>query len=170
MDFYSESMNYDYFDRRFGKPSLKKCIDGQFTGSNKCCGFCNYSGHPGFLTQRNIADHWCLEKQCQYFVPKVKMTAVKRKDTAGTLLKQAESIVLTETNQFEGFRITGLKWESSVIVINYVSVSMYNLIPIAKIIENKVNTAVRFNMLQCDYAEAISFIFGKGVAKMAFSR
>lgn len=50
----------------------RRCIDGRITGSNKCVGYCQYLGHPGFLTEKNRREHDCLGKGCRYYVPKVK--------------------------------------------------------------------------------------------------
>lgn len=53
-----------------------KCINGRVTGSNKCVGYCQYEGHPGFLTKELRKQHNCIGKECYYYIQKRKTTAV----------------------------------------------------------------------------------------------
>ena len=52
----------------------RRCINGKVTGSNKCVGYCQYYGHPGFLTKEQRKQHDCIRKKCDYYVEKQKKT------------------------------------------------------------------------------------------------
>ncbi len=45
-----------------------RCIDGRLKGCGKCVGYCQYGGHPGFLTEKLKEKHQCTEKECGYFI------------------------------------------------------------------------------------------------------
>ena len=69
---------YSSFENRFS-PFEKsfinhtgKCIDGRITGSNKCIGYCQYEGHPGFLTKELRKEHNCVKKGCYHYIQKPK--------------------------------------------------------------------------------------------------
>lgn len=47
-----------------------RCINGMVTGSNKCVGFCSYSGHPGYLTQDLRKRKNCIKKECRHYLTK----------------------------------------------------------------------------------------------------
>lgn len=167
MEMYYNSFCYDDFNYRFGTPSHKKCIDGRFTGSNKCCAFCNYAGHPGYLTKDHIERHECIEKKCLYYIEKINKPSIKKTDVNKELFHTIEAIILNETSDYDGFKLMGLRWEGASVVINYVSIAEYNLNFIAKKIENDINITVRFNMIKCDYVQAIGLIFGNNVANLS---
>lgn len=163
MDTYINENSYEYFNTHFGKPTEKKCIDGRITGSNKCCGFCNYAGHPGFLTQRNIADHQCLKKECMYFIERTRKKRVFR-NAVGRTIREIEFLALSEITKFEGMKIIQAKWNTTEVVLQYVSIVDYNLSAIEDKIESISNVSVRFQQIPCDYLIAVGIIFGKSVA------
>ncbi len=62
---YYETINWGSHDRR--------CIDGHITGSNKCVGYCEFCFHSGYLTEKLREKKDCLEKGCNYYLPKIKL-------------------------------------------------------------------------------------------------
>ena len=66
----SEWRNYKKIEDQKGSGYNRKCIDGRITGCSKCVGYCEYDGHPGFLTEKLRRKHDCLNKQCYYYIAK----------------------------------------------------------------------------------------------------
>ena len=60
---------YSFYDER-SSVHRRRCINGKITGSNNCCGYCEYNGHPGFLTPELARQHRCEEKSCWYYKEK----------------------------------------------------------------------------------------------------
>lgn len=50
----------------------KRSINGSIVGCSKCVGYCQYSGHPGFLTAEQRKQHNCIHKSCNYYLSKPK--------------------------------------------------------------------------------------------------
>ena len=63
---------YIEMEDRFGRGHDRRCIDREYTASSKCIGCCLYERHPGFLTEKLMAEHCCLEQDCKYFLQKPK--------------------------------------------------------------------------------------------------
>lgn len=57
-----------------------RCIDGRTTGLNNCVGYCQYNGHPGFLTRDQRMQHNCIKKNCDYYIPKQKRIESKNQN------------------------------------------------------------------------------------------
>ena len=53
-------------------PHCRRCIDGKITGCGNCVGYCQFWGHPGYLTKELRKEHNCIKKGCNYYIPKVK--------------------------------------------------------------------------------------------------
>lgn len=68
----TEQNRYELYEKRSPSQYVRRCIDNTVTGSNKCTGYCQYSGHPGFLTYKHQKEHNCIEKQCFYYLEKPK--------------------------------------------------------------------------------------------------
>ena len=64
-------MTYRYYEKKY-TVHRRPCIDGKFTGSNKCTAYCKCALHPGFLTKDLEISHECARKQCNHYIPKVK--------------------------------------------------------------------------------------------------
>lgn len=61
---------YAFFEKKSPSNYTRRCIDNSIIGSNKCVGYCQYDGHPGFLTKSLLKKHNCIEKECYHFVKK----------------------------------------------------------------------------------------------------
>ncbi len=114
---------YSFFEKKCASPHRRRCIDKTVTGSNKCVGYCQYGGHPGFLTEELRKAHDCIRKGCLYYVEKEKQRQIKWScvgDSAKALLK----IAAEKTENYEGMRIMRAqqkdkcKW-----VLKYITIS-----------------------------------------------
>lgn len=68
---YSTDSRSKPFDNN-SSPHRRRCIDGSVTGYGKCVGYCDFDGHPGYLTKELRKDHQCLAKECRYYLQKAK--------------------------------------------------------------------------------------------------
>ena len=60
---------YEYYNEKYSVHH-RRCIDGKYTGGNRCKGYCEFYQHPGFLTAELMAAHRCQEKGCPYLQQK----------------------------------------------------------------------------------------------------
>ena len=63
---------YARMEERYGRGHERRDIDRKYTASSKCIGCCLYEEHPGFVTEKIMAKHRCLEQDCRHFLPKPK--------------------------------------------------------------------------------------------------
>ncbi|MBR3431358.1 MAG: hypothetical protein IKG87_14795 [Clostridia bacterium] len=61
---------YSQMEERYGRGHQRITIRRKVTASSKCRGFCFYDYHPGFLTDQEMANRHCEERNCEYFLPK----------------------------------------------------------------------------------------------------
>ena len=93
---FTEKM-YSAFEK-YNSPSeyTRRCINGKTIGCNKCVGYCQYEGHPGFLTKEQRQQHDCIGKECRYYVakPKKQRCEVRTfKEKINAVLEFAQSII-----------------------------------------------------------------------------
>ena len=70
---YSTDINrYLQIDKKGGSGYNRRCIDGKTVGCSNCVGYCQYKGHPGFLTKDQREKHNCIGKGCDYYIDKQK--------------------------------------------------------------------------------------------------
>ena len=58
------------FDRNRMSRDHNRTISGQNVGCSRCVGYCQFSEHPGFLTEKQRAEHNCIGKGCNYYIAK----------------------------------------------------------------------------------------------------
>lgn len=119
---YSTNQNrYAQYEKQNHSKHNRRCIDGTVTGCNKCVGYCQYRGHPGFLTAKQRLEHDCIGKQCFYYIPKPPKEKEMPKhfvDLSSTILTMVHRAMIedggvrvirvenTEFNQYKAFYIT----------------------------------------------------------------
>lgn len=70
---YSTVINrYEYYEKNSPSVYARKSIDGSIVGCSNCVGFCQFEGHPGFLTKKQRKQHNCINKKCFYYISKPK--------------------------------------------------------------------------------------------------
>lgn len=61
---YSTVINrYEYYEKSSPSVYARKSIDGSIVGCSNCVGFCQFEGHPGFLTKKQRKQHNCISKK-----------------------------------------------------------------------------------------------------------
>lgn len=120
------------------------CINGSITGCGKCVGYCQYQGHPGYLTAQLRKEHKCLEKECFYYVPKPTRERAQHKDSA--FLDMLLSSAIQRSVEMEGLRVMSVheQGENSWL-FNYVTIS--DEYPIHELVHG----------LECDFHGAVTF-------------
>lgn len=116
---------YALFEGRSSSKFTRRCIDGHITGSNKCVGYCQYEGHPGFLTGELMEKQNCREKGCAYFIPKPKREheIVTTDEMCPLILSHCKKALANN----EGVRIMDVKnTEFSQYTITYISITNEN--------------------------------------------
>lgn len=66
----SESSLYEKYERQRDSKYNRVCIDGSVTGCGRCVGYCQFNGHPGFLTEKHLKQRNCIKKDCNYYIAK----------------------------------------------------------------------------------------------------
>ena len=61
---------YERLKSRFGRGHDLKFIDGKYTASCKCTGFCTFEKHEGFISQKLMEKHNCKARDCRHFLEK----------------------------------------------------------------------------------------------------
>jgi len=137
----------------------RTCINGRVTGCGKCVGYCQYEGHPGYLTEQLRREHKCLEKECFYYLQKpayVRRTPHNFR-SADALLKVAEQ----RSAHMEGLRVINVQecrpghWQ-----FNYVTISNdYPLDELAYTLSNELNGEVSFRKLDYSFDRCVQLIW-----------
>lgn len=68
----TEKNKYKLYEKHSPSQYTRWCIENKVTGCNKCVGYCQYHGHPSFLTQTQRKYHDCIKKDCHYYSSKQK--------------------------------------------------------------------------------------------------
>lgn len=157
--FTTEKHPYTEMETRFGKSHVRKTIDGHRVGCSKCIGFCQYDGHPGFLTYEQLKKHDCIGKKCFYYISKPakdKMPPEKENkdkrivDAANECINSQEGIRFLDAIQCEL-----KKWQLGYITIT----NDYSLSDTKEILERQFGCEVIFSKKQYSYERCIQLLF-----------
>lgn len=134
------------------------CIDGSVHGCGVCKGYCSFREHPGYLTQKHIASHRCLEKGCYYFVQKEKRQPIQKPvDKSDKLMRTAAAA----TTHMEGLKVlraenTGLgHW-----TVYYIAIANYVVDEIEKAVSSACGETICFRKLPYSFDNAVKLIMG----------
>lgn len=153
--------NYLYYDMKCGSTHNRRCIDSRIAGCGNCVGYCQYTGHKGFLTKEQRKIHNCIEKGCVYYLPKI-----KRECSPKAMNTDSQKIVELATGQlseYEGIRVMDAKkcseggW-----LLKYITLTNGYLIEALerKLTEVIGEPALIIN-LNCDFDRAAQLIFAQ---------
>ena len=132
---YSTDFNkYRLFENKSTSLYERRCIDGNIVGCSRCVGYCQYSGHPGFLTEDLRKKHNCINKKCFYYIEKQKVqdgNSETKINTSDFLMSIAKDII----KPYEGMRILRAQQNNDDWALKYITIS--NEYPI-EFIEKKI--------------------------------
>lgn len=156
----SETNIYVEQASQYGSSYIRKTIDGRQVGCSKCVGFCQYDGHPGFLTAEQRDQHNCLQKNCYYYVSKPakeKKRSISKNITCNILSVANENIV-----QQEGIRfLNAVEYEYGKWHLEYVTITNeYSLTSVQKLLEDTFNCEIVFSRKKYSYERCIQILFG----------
>jgi len=149
---------YSQLERRCRSKYERVCINGKTTGCGNCVGFCTYTGHPGFLTEKLRADHDCIAKGCFYYVAKPVKSRTKKDlcSFENDLLGAAKAM----SADMEGLRILRSihagdnEWE-----LHYISISSeYSLSTVASTLETRLGCKITPIQLNYSFDRCVQLI------------
>lgn len=156
--FSTEIDRYTFFEKKSPSNYTRRCIDNSITGSNKCVGYCQYDGHPGFLTKDLLNQHNCIEKKCYHFIKK------SGKDKPFNNSQDISSLILTHAkNTFsssEGIKIIHVKnTEYKNYTISYITITNeYNFNDYISTALDIFDVNITFVRLNYDYETCATLI------------
>lgn len=160
-DFAKPSELYANYEQKSKSKINRRCIDGSITGCGNCIGYCQYSGHPGFLTSKLRTKHNCIEKGCFYYIEKPVKN--KQKPVLDAEKHNLLSAARDKTASMEGIKIMdavnmGFKeWE-----LYYISISnAYQLHNIVDDLFNETGCIVRFIKLKYSIENCVRLIMAE---------
>lgn len=149
---------YSEYEKHSPTTYTRKCIDGRITGCSNCIGYCQYEGHPGFLTAKHRKEHDCLGKDCFYYVAK----PVKEK-SARTIDRSAEVLAIAQNvfAQHDGMKIVRAREESlSSWILSYVALfSDVAYISSLEQVMQKTGCTIQLERLDYDFDTCVRIIY-----------
>ncbi len=148
---------YSYWESRSPSQYTRKCIDGSVTGCNKCVGYCQYAGHPGFITQKHRLAHRCIEKNCFYYIGKPcrEKTIQKVKSSCAQILTMAEQY----TQHMDGIKVIDAIQEKGCWQICYVTITKEcSFNSIEGNLSQELNCDIIFTKLNYDFGRCVQLI------------
>ena len=151
--------SYEFYEKQSRSQYNRRCIDNTITGCNKCVGFCQYSGHPGFLTEKHRKQHDCIGKRCYYYIAKPEK--IKPAKTLFDLSATILTLLREMMNENDGIRVirvenTGLSRYKAfyVTITNECGFDRYSTT-----IEQKLGIAIEFIKLNYNFDKCAALLF-----------
>lgn len=142
-----ENNLYAYYEGRSRSRINRICIDGRVTGCGKCVGYCQYSGHPGFLTKALRKQHNCISRNCHHYVSKPLKEKRQVESRTGTYLNKIGCIL----QPYEGMRVLGVDATNEGLLLRYITITnSYSLGEITEMLEEKLGCSIIWKRL--DYS------------------
>lgn len=137
----------------------RRCIDGSIHGCSSCKGYCDFKDHPGYLTEKMIAEKRCIEKGCDYFRAKTKaQRPVKRTSNVKDILSAAS----TALTVFEGLRVVRAKQtESGSWTLYYAQIADYDSGLLRESLSAQCDFDFSLSRIPCDFDTAARLVYGK---------
>lgn len=155
---YSTSTNkYAIYEKRSHSKYNRRCIDGSITGCGSCVGYCQYEGHPGFLTEKHRSEHNCIGKGCFYYVEKPQRRKADKKQTT---LPDVAGMVAQIVRDFDGMRVMKADFsDNGQWVVHYITISNdYPLKSIAETVKEELGILISWHNLNYSFDKCVSLI------------
>lgn len=146
---YQAKTYYDY-EKQSGSRHNRKCINGKITGCGKCVAYCEYVGHPGFLTGELRFERNCIDKGCNYYVEKPKRTskAIPQKTNDTEIINAANDYI----GKFEGMKFIKAAMRGGEYILQYITISdCYPVKQIENEIADLLGMRIRLNRLNYNF-------------------
>ena len=153
------------------KPSAvnRRLIDGTVTGCGNCVGYCACEDHPGYLNDKLRAEHGCLRKGCDHYLPRRKQSESPSPSPFSSVLTemqtQTEQVFATAKEMlapYEGLRLMEISQQvMGEYEITYVTLSNdYPFDTFAKRMYDEYGFTVTFRRLDYSLERITELIFG----------
>lgn len=159
--FYSTEKNiYKEMALKYGNSYVRQTIDGNCVGCGKCVGFCQYDGHPGFLTSEQRKTHDCLGKNCFYYVSKP--VSEKKPSVLQNEMHEMLSVANKSIDTQEGIRfLDAVQCEFKKWQLGYITITNdYSLTAAKEVLEKTFNCEVVFLKKRYSYERCVQLLFG----------
>lgn len=154
----TEQNQYANLEKPYGNSHKRRCIDNKITGCNKCVGYCQYSEHPGFLTESHIKQRNCISKGCHYFIAKPKSTKERKKldDLSNSILCYIKENDLLP----EGVCVIRVTYSSlGQYIAHYISIiTDYDLNVCNRAIKDSFNVELNFKNLNYNFETCVALL------------
>ncbi len=156
---YPDKELYERYEKQSKLQYNRICIDGSVTGCGNCVGYCQYEGHPGFLTSKHRTKQRCLEKGCFYYIPKPAHDTSKKERLEAK--KQVLAMAQKITKDLEGLKVIDVVEDNDIgWKINYITISNeYPILCLEKIMEEKIKGKISFVKLGYSFDTCVHLIF-----------
>ena len=152
-----EVKDYRFFDMQCKDKFNRRLIDGQITGCGNCDGYCQYSGHSGFLNKKQIEQHKCVEKGCFYFLQKQKSNNKTIKDN---LSSEILSSAKKKAENLEGVKLLKAEMVNDICQINYITITnVFLLKGLDEFLIKKYGIQVKFRKLEYDFDRVVEIMY-----------
>lgn len=147
--------------------SVRK-LDGTWTSAFKCCGYCMYYKHEGYIDEKLLKEHNCLGKMCDCYYERIKEQNDNNQSITKKEIKRKKEDILSYVNNYfylnsyEGIKATGISDVGSCYEIRYAQIC--NCDEIIKIAKNEVmktiGVIVSFININADFETQAQMIYG----------
>lgn len=150
-------LSYKQIENEYRSSFSRPCIDGVSRGCNLCTAYCAYDEHPGFLTDKLIKQHRCLEKNCSLLI---RRKNDKRQRIVIEYAPEPQEVIENMFSDYEGLKIiethkiTDNYWH-----VSYIAIANYDMEKIAAKIFKKYNVKIDFELLPYSFENAARIIF-----------
>lgn len=147
---------YSYYDRKSRSRINRVCIDGRVTGCGKCVGYCQYIGHPGFLTKELRKQHNCINKNCYYYVSKPKREKTRIESRSGVYLNEINCVL----RPYEGMKVLGVDETNEGLLLRYVTITnCYPLDELSRLLTYKFGCSIIWKKLDYSFDVCAKLLF-----------
>lgn len=152
--------SYEEMEKPHRQSFVRPLINGSRCGSAKCLGYCHFDEHPGFLNQKLLRKHQCLEKDCKYFQPKPRRPKRPQEEVynrAADIVEFSNKIM----QDCEGIKAVKAEQDSrGDWIVRFVAVASCEKEHLEVRISRLAGEKVRLKQLSCSFDHAAKIIFG----------
>lgn len=140
-----------------------RLIDNKVSSRSKVKGYCASSHHPGYLTEKQIKQHQCIEKECKYLYY-IKQENKERNFPIEIEIEDISEKVVKKANEaikpYEGIRIIKAEYNSKDLWnLYYAAIASYNMKTITDVIKKKLNTNIKLHKMSLDFETSSKLVF-----------
>lgn len=155
--FHSAEDLYSHYESNCRSKVNRVCIDGRVTGCGKCVGYCQYSGHPGFLTKDLRKQHDCLNRNCYHYVPKPPKE--KPQVTCNKLSAYLNEIGCARL-PYEGMKVLDVNESDEGLLLRYITITNgYSLEELSGMLADKLGCNIFWEKLDYNFDVCAQLLF-----------